>query len=208
MFISIKSKIAIIFAGVGMMSAAAFANSIFWFIESPLDMTEEVAAQEKTVSVSIKQSYESGKAITFTMKNNGSIDSFVRIGWTPVYQNKSGANLALDASDVMLDKVEITTDENFSQPTAISSTIRLSSMHAKNMISVLDENGFLYIFKPGQTLSGVIEIAHAPYEGIEPKDSGSFDNLNIILTPECIEATLDAVSEASDWGWNALEIPQ
>jgi hypothetical protein len=176
----------------GLLFCSSKAATYSWFVQSPKTIEGPRSLIGKA-SISASQS-ESPGAVDFVISNNSTVDCLVRIGWTPIYQNADGELIAKDVSGVSAASVSV---EGADGLIPMLGAISLGEIQ-KSMINLCDSSGKYYVFKPGQSFSGVLRLSDA---------QGGLGGLSAVLVPECVQATFDAVQAASCWGWDISRAP-
>lgn len=131
---------------------------------------------------------------TFTIQNNSTIDTYVRIGYTIVYKNVSGQDVFQDTSNVDISNVSLNIGGR--NVTAILDKNTSKSNYEKRFIIPVVKSGsstYYYKLLPGENIDGTITLNAQPEGSNYP---------NIVLATEVIQSTEKALTEASAYGWN------
>jgi hypothetical protein len=187
-----KLKIYIGAVLIGTLLITSLAGTYSWFVQKPqtiIGARSYIGAAELTIEQ---------RSVEFVVYNNSTINSFMRIGWTPVFYNSDNSLVAMDTSnvDAQVDIVSISNRTDIANIQAEVEQVWVGSRQ-KKMINLYENEKYL-IVEPGQSISGRLEL------------TGEFSNiaeLKVVLTPECIQATAEAVENATQWGWDVGKVP-
>lgn len=144
---------------------------------------------------------DDGKA-TFEILNHSTIDTYMRLGWTPVYKDiKTGEELVLDVSQIEIEEVTLSgfSGEGINLSamgmSPLSRKIETYNGYKKRMITIEDNDGKYFVVPAGTNINCQIT-----FTGISDIKNNS--GLYVILVPEALQATKKAVIEAELYGWD------
>lgn len=131
---------------------------------------------------------------TFTIQNNSTIDTYVRIGYTIVYKNVKGEDVLQDTSNIDISNVNLTIGGKSVSSVLAKNTSKLG-YEKRFIIPIVKSGSTTYYYKllPGQNIDGTITL-NAQTDGINYP--------NIVLATEVIQSTEKALLEATEYGWN------
>ncbi|MDR1540939.1 MAG: hypothetical protein LBU32_23640 [Clostridiales bacterium] len=122
-----------------------------------------------------------------SFENTSTIDSYVCIGYTPIYMDELGSGLAKDVFGMSAScRIEV---EGL-QAGAGAEVANINGC-MKSMFAVTDMSGNYPVVPAGRSISCVIEVSRSDLEG-----------LHIILVPEAIQATRKVAGAAAVLGWD------
>jgi hypothetical protein len=125
----------------------------------------------------------------FTIANTSTIDTYMRIGYIPVYRDESGNDLAKDVSGLKIDCSTLKVGDLPVSAQPVSASINGCE---KEFLQLMDGDGYYLVVPAGESASGTLAVSGEELVG-----------LNIILTAEAIQATRKAAEAAGAFGWDA-----
>ncbi len=129
----------------------------------------------------------------FTIENNSTIDTFVRLSYTISFFNDKGEEVLVDSSKVKLASATVLVGDN--SVGYIDEEVN-SNSYSKKFIIPSDGSGsdkcYLKI-SPGQNINGTFNFEAVEVEGLTAE---------VAISSETIQATLKAVQNASEYGWD------
>lgn len=207
-----KSKSGKVLITVSIAIVAAVFASIFsaipeigtvyaWFIH---DVSKATNSNMGVVKVEITDAAEVSEdgSVTFEIANSSTIDTYLRLGWTPVYKDKiTGKELTRDVSQIEIEAAAlsgISADGSDLDGMGMTPSLSMVTSHngyEKRMITIEDGNGKYFVVPAGESVRCRITL-----KGLGDHQSDS--DLYIITVPEALQATRKAVKEAAPYGWD------
>lgn len=146
------------------------------------------------VDVSVTgEAVTANKEATFSITNSSNIGTYLRIGWTPIYQkfeNGSWVDTTKDTSGIIVSSANLT--PNISGGSLSPGTIT-SNGYSKNVLTLVDSGKKYFVLPAGTNVSGKVTLSNVSV--------GADERLVIIFIPEALQATKKAVKEAAAYGW-------
>lgn len=132
---------------------------------------------------------------SFSVSNSSNIDSFIRIGYTPIFKDADDNDVLMDISDLEVSDVLIKSGD--SELKSSVSNVTTSTGYTKKFIvpvSNIDGKYYYYKLAPGENLTGSISV----------KTNVSDDSLtaDLVISAETIQATEKALVDAGSYGWD------
>jgi hypothetical protein len=175
--------------------------SYAWFTGS--SEPDAVSSAMATVDVSVpEEAVVTENEAAFTIANNSNIGTYLRIGWTPIYQvrdeNNNWVDTARDTSHITVSFAGLEPD--ISGASLSPEPITSSNGYSKNMLTMADTNNNYFVLPGGMSVSGKINLT-----GVSVSEDGN-ERLVIVFIPEALQATKKAVESASAYGWDAGKV--
>lgn len=134
--------------------------------------------------------------LAFTITNNSNIDTYMRLGWTPVIQGPD--NTAKDVSGISIAKVEPADESHPDDLIFKARQIISRNKYVKNTILTEDNKGKYFVVPAHTDISGIITVTG--WQGQQR------ETLHLFLIPEAIQATKQAVEAAETHGWRVTDV--
>lgn len=152
------------------------------------------------------------KSQSFTIKNESTAESYIRIGYTFVFQDENGEDVAFDMRDGFANvsmqflTIGAKPHKNFVMDAGVQYDI---GGYKKNFVELLDitDKGNKYIVVPaGESVECTVTFQYnfGVYTGEEVDEIPK--SLSVSFIPEAIQATHNAVNNASGYGWNTSKV--
>lgn len=197
------------FLMMAVVSASTWASlSYAWYMDTA--STEPLESAMATVDVSIVEGdvVANNGVYSFSISNKSNIDTYLRLGWTPVYRSGS-TDTTKDITGITVEDVTV----SLTGCTPVAGKVT-SWGYDKNMI-IMENGSGKYLRVPANTdPNGTVINGTITLDGVDTQGS---EVLHLLLAPEAIQATWRAVNagggvtpydstKLADYGWDPNKV--